>query len=89
MRFQLERTDLPPRDVPCAMDSNLTMHLADRAPKHEHQAEPKKEFADDLCVHIIQFLSLFFCFPFHASIPETKDEVPELVCVRRRRPPFA
>jgi hypothetical protein len=34
------------------MDSNLTMHLGDRAPKHEHQAE-NKEFADDFGFHVI------------------------------------
>ena len=49
MRFQDERTDLPPGDVPCAMDSNLTMHLGDR----EYQDDSKKEFTYDFCVHII------------------------------------
>jgi hypothetical protein len=29
------------------------LHLGDRAPKHEHQAEAKKDFADDFCFHVI------------------------------------
>jgi hypothetical protein len=36
----------------------IAAHLSDRAPKHEHQAEAKKEFADDICFHFsFSFLS--------------------------------
>jgi hypothetical protein len=45
----------------------LAMHLSDRAPKHEHQAEAKKYFADDflLCMKclfhfVISFVVLAF-----------------------------
>jgi hypothetical protein len=31
----------------------IAMHLRDRAPKHEHQAEAKKDFAEDFCFHLI------------------------------------
>jgi hypothetical protein len=34
----------------------IAMHLGDRAPKHEHQAEAKKDFTNDLCFHVIYFL---------------------------------
>jgi hypothetical protein len=38
----------------------IAAHLRDRAPKHEHQAEAKKESADDFCFHIIYFSFLFW-----------------------------
>jgi hypothetical protein len=31
----------------------IAMHLRDRAPKHEHQAEAKKDFADDFYFYVI------------------------------------
>jgi hypothetical protein len=38
----------------------IAAHLRDRAPKHEHQADAKKEFADDFCFHVIYFSFLFW-----------------------------
>jgi hypothetical protein len=38
----------------------IAAHLSDRAPKHEHQAEAKKESADDFCFHIFYFSFLFW-----------------------------
>jgi hypothetical protein len=41
-------------------DCSVTaLHLRDRTPKHEHQADGKKHFADDFCFHISYFLSSF------------------------------
>jgi hypothetical protein len=40
----------------------IAAHLRDRAPKHEHQAEAKKEFADDICFHF------YFSFLFWPSV---------------------
>jgi hypothetical protein len=40
----------------------IAAHLSDRAPKHEHQAEAKKEFADDICFHF------YFSFLFWPSL---------------------
>jgi hypothetical protein len=37
----------------------IAMHLRDRAPKHEHQAEAKKDSADDFHFMLFIFLSLF------------------------------
>jgi hypothetical protein len=39
------------------------MHLSDPAPKHQHQTDAKKDFADDFCSHVIcfSFLVLVFC----------------------------
>jgi hypothetical protein len=31
---------------------SATMHGRDRATKHEHQAQGKKDFADEFCFHI-------------------------------------
>ena len=60
IHVQDERTRLlPARDIPCAMDSDerdfviLGIELRDRAPKHKHQAEAKKYFADGSCFHVI------------------------------------
>jgi hypothetical protein len=36
----------------------IAAHLRDRAPKHEHQAEAKNEFADDICFHFYLFFFL-------------------------------
>jgi hypothetical protein len=58
---------LPARDVPCAMDSDkrkfliLAAHLRDRAPKYEHQAQAKKNVADD-SFHVNWLFH--FVFPF-------------------------
>jgi hypothetical protein len=38
---------------------SATMHGRDRATKHEHQAQGKKDFADDFCFHISY--SICFC----------------------------
>jgi hypothetical protein len=38
---------------------SATMHGRDRATKHEHQAQGKKDFADDFCFHIIYPIGLF------------------------------
>src|SRR5258708_11632553 len=46
-----------PRRLNCLA---IAAHLRDRAPKHEHQAEAKKEFVDDFCFHDFIFLSLFW-----------------------------
>ncbi len=40
----------------------LATHLRDRAPKHEHQAKAKKEFADDFCFHVIYFPFVVLAF---------------------------
>ncbi len=40
----------------------IAAHLSDRAPKHEHQAEAKKEFADDICFHFYLFFFLVLAF---------------------------
>jgi hypothetical protein len=40
----------------------IAAHLRDRAPKHERQAEAKKQFADDFCFHVIYFPFLVLAF---------------------------
>ena len=35
------------------------MHGRDRATKHEHQAQGKKDFADDFCFHVSYSICLF------------------------------
>jgi hypothetical protein len=40
----------------------IAMHLRDRAPKHEHQAEAKKDSADDFHFHVIHFPFLVLAF---------------------------
>jgi len=39
---------------------SVTMHGRDRATKHEHQAQGKKDFADDFCFHV-SYLMCVFC----------------------------
>jgi hypothetical protein len=58
---------LPARDIACAMDSDkreffiLGTHLRDRAPEHEHQAQAKKDLADDsFYVNWFHFVLPFF-----------------------------
>jgi hypothetical protein len=50
-------SDSRPRRLNCLA---IAAHLRDRAPKHEHQAETKHEFADDFCFHAIYFSFLFW-----------------------------
>jgi hypothetical protein len=38
---------------------SATMHGRDRATKHEHQAQGKKDFADHLCFHISYPMRVF------------------------------
>ena len=38
---------------------SATLHGRDRATKHEHQAQGKKDFADHLCFHISYSMRVF------------------------------
>jgi hypothetical protein len=44
------------------------MHLRDRAHKHEHQAEAKKDFAAGFCLHINWLFHFVLPFSFLASL---------------------
>jgi len=50
------------RELPRSNCLAIAAHLRDRASKHEHQAEAKKEFADDICFHF------YFSFLFWPSL---------------------
>src|SRR5258708_7726164 len=39
----------------------VTMHVCDRATKHERQGKGKKDFADDFCFHVNYSICLFIC----------------------------
>ena len=87
----------------CAMDSDnrdfvlLAMHLRDRAPKHEHQAEAKKYFADDFCFHVVYFSFLVLAFrdslrthfwPFTEVLQEIRCDVTRNVWIFLTAPTF-
>jgi len=40
---------------------SATMHGRDRATKHEHQAQGKKEFADVVFILFIRYVCLYVC----------------------------
>jgi hypothetical protein len=48
------------REFPRRNCRAIAAHLRDRAPKHEHQAEAKKDFTYDIFFHFYFFLSLAF-----------------------------
>jgi len=50
------------RELPRLNCLAIAAHLRDRATKHEHQAEAKNEFADDICFHF------YFSFLFWPSV---------------------
>src|SRR5262249_53986978 len=55
-----ELTLFPSGDIPYAIDRNIATHLREHATKYDHQAEAKKDLADDFCFHLIYFLFLFW-----------------------------
>jgi hypothetical protein len=57
---------------------SATMHGRDRATKHEHQAQGKKDFADDFCFHITYPMCLFCEFElFDPFIPNWQTYIPK------------
>jgi hypothetical protein len=72
------------------MDSNNpAAHLADRAYKHERQAEAKKHFADDFCFHVICFLSCLGFFDWLSPVyTGNKRRSFEIICSTINRPAF-
>src|SRR5215467_6193814 len=76
--MHVEKTGFSPDDIPAATDSNNpAAHLSNRAPEHEHQAENKKEFAEDFGFHIIYFSSIFLCFRFIGLYRNQKTRFPK------------